>query len=470
MIRLKIIDRKESTMPMSSISSKEVFPTIHSFYMPVNMTGLDAEYLGNPQDDKQHYHRILIVWGGNGSLSFNDKQYEIARGSVFLCDSASQLELRLKSHSLLKGLVIEYNCITADGHIPSDLKYSVPLQRCSPGLLRLAGELESIWREPQISGPFRTQQLFIELLIELHYVIAAKQQPSKDWLLEVIHYMENHYAEDLTREQLAELANVSPEHLSRTFRKYTGRTFNGYLTLVRIRSAQSRILIGTADLNTLANEVGYKEGFYLSRKFKETIGLSPTAYRRTDKRIVALNINHTASLVALGLSPELGVYTSWLEQVMQKENIPIGGKLNSYGHSGTSYYGAITDAHPDVIFSYSKDEGNKSLLPIAPVLELPFMTMNWREQFHMIAQVVNREQQADEWFAKYDELIVKGIIFWISHLVIEVLRLYGKLAQVKHIALVIVTAGELKFFTMISDFDRLMRCLNKVLLLGDISK
>lgn len=131
-----------------------------------------------------------------------------------------------------------------------------------------------MWREPQLSEPLQSQQLFIELLVELFKERNALQQPSNYWLERAIQYMETHYNKDLTREQMAEQANVSQEHFSRTFRKNTGRTFNAYLTLLRIRSAQ-RILVGAPDLNTLAQEVGYKEGFYLSRKFKEAVGLSP---------------------------------------------------------------------------------------------------------------------------------------------------------------------------------------------------
>ncbi|WP_232242983.1 ABC transporter substrate-binding protein [Paenibacillus sp. GSMTC-2017] len=393
---------------MSSIEFNEIRQPVHSFYMPVRIMGLDNDRLGNDRVVKQSFHRILIVWSGDGLLFVNEEQHEVARGSVFLCDAASQLELKLKSRSPLKGVLIEYCNLNIDGYQSSILKYPVPLQRCSLGILRLAGELENVWREPELSGPFRSQQLFIELLTELYQFILTKQQPSKDWLNEVCSYMENHYNEDLTREQLAELASVSPEHLSRTFRKHTGRTFNAYLTLIRIRNAQSRILTGAPDLNTLAHEVGYKEGFYLSRKFKETVGLSPTAYRRADKRIVSLNLNHTASLIALGVVPELGVYTSWLEQVMQRDNMIIGKKFNPYGHTASTYYDGIVAVNPDVIISYIKEEENKSLLPIAPVLELPFMTMSWREQFHMIAHIVNKQQQAEVWLENYDAQVVKG--------------------------------------------------------------
>lgn len=69
------------------------------------------------------------------------------------------------------------------------------------------------------------------------------------------------------------------------------------------------MLTGAPNLSQLALEVGYVEGTYLSRKFKQVVGISPAAYHRKNKRIVALNFNHTASLRALEIMPQLGVYS-----------------------------------------------------------------------------------------------------------------------------------------------------------------
>ncbi|WP_054026371.1 ABC transporter substrate-binding protein [Bacillus sp. FJAT-28004] len=391
---------------MSPTACEEMSLTPHLFYMPVRITRLDTELLDSSYEEAKSLPRILIVWSGEALLYINDQQYEISRGSVVLCDSGQRL--KLKPSTSLRGIQITYRCLTADGSEQRGLFHPEPLHRCLVGILRLAGELEKVWREPQLSGPFRTQQLWIELLEELYQELSAMKQPSIYWLEQTLHYMETHYNKDLTREQMAEQANVSQEHFSRTFRKNTGRTFNAYLTLLRIRSAQRRILVGAPDLNTLAQEVGYKEGLYLSRKFKEAVGLSPTAYQRKHKRIAALNLNHTASLMALGIIPELGVYTSWLEYSSKKLLVDTSQKFNPYGQTPSTYYEAIAAARPDVIISYSAAEVNKSLLPLAPVLELPFMTMNWREQFLMIADIVDRRQKAEAWLAYYDQLIIRS--------------------------------------------------------------
>ncbi|WCR25717.1 AraC family transcriptional regulator [Paenibacillus thiaminolyticus] len=379
-----------------------------SFYIPVRVTEWGEPTGDDALEAAAPLFRILIVSGGNGMLRINGVQHELSRGSAVLCGAGPSQDLQPKPDSPLRGTLIDYRGLTAGGSAVNGLKHPVPLHRCPAKVIRLACELERAWREPQQDKPLRAQQLFIELLAELYSELESRQEPASDWVEQALHYMESRYSDDLTREHMAALAHVSPEHFSRTFRKRTGRTFNAHLTLLRIRSAQRRLLTGAPDLTTLAQEVGYKDSFYLSRKFKQAVGISPTAYQRKRRRIAALNLNHTASLLALDVVPELGVYSSWLEQMQLGSNQAIGPRLNPYGHTRAAYCEAIAAAKPDVIINYSTAEENGSLLPVAPVLGLPFKTMNWREQFCLIADIADKRLQAERWLAHYDERIGRG--------------------------------------------------------------
>ncbi|MCG7410700.1 ABC transporter substrate-binding protein [Paenibacillus sp. ACRRX] len=390
-------------MLTSATTNTRLSAAAHCFYMPIRVEKLNAISLCGNQDEVQHDACMIIVWGGTGTLCVNGHEHQMSRGSVFLGDAAPQPHLYWQPGATLRGIVIEYCCISNDASGTRGLDHSVPIHRCPAAIMRLAGELEIIWREPQLGGPFRLQQIFTELLTELHKELTSRQEPSNSWIEQALCYMEAHYREELTREQMADRSDVSPEHFSRMFRKYTGRTFNAYLTLLRIRSAQRQLLTGISNLHVLAQEVGYKEGAYLSRKFKESVGLSPTHYQRKKKRIAALNLNHTASLLALGITPEIGVYTPWLER---RQNTP--GKiqmLDPYVSTPAAYYEAVASSHPDVIISYNTAVENKSLLPLAPVVELPFMTMSWRDQFRLLADIVERREHAEEWLLRYDDLV-----------------------------------------------------------------
>jgi len=391
-------------MTISPTAFQQMSGALVHFHLPTRLNRID-EVWSTRQDEDESISRILFVGDGEGTLMVDHQTFMVGRGSVFLAEAALPLKLESKKQSPLRGICIEYRSFSIDGTSAYGLQYPIPLQGLTTDILRIAGELERLWREPQIGGPFRLQQLFIELLKEIYREMESRQERWDSWMERALQYIEANFEKDLTREQVAGLANVSPAHFSRAFRKHTGRTFNAYLNMLRIRSAQTRIVTGSGDLNTLAQEVGYREGLYLSRKFKEWVGVSPTMYQRMPKRIAALNPNHTAMLMALDVPPELGVYTPWLEHAWDKREKQVGAGFNPYALTPHAYHEAVAATLPDIILSYDQAEENKRLLPIAPVLQIPFKTMSWREQFRLVAGIVHRQSEAEAWLSQYDRLV-----------------------------------------------------------------
>ncbi|WP_068535702.1 ABC transporter substrate-binding protein [Paenibacillus glacialis] len=381
--------------------SKDRIPYSHTYYLPVSISNWE-ETLITTDEEMASCPCVLVVSNGNGLLTLNEQQYALSRGCVVLWHNSNELKLSAQLHTRFEGILIRYRCLNSDGAEPNVLKYPEPLWDCSLNIISLTAELEKVSRNLSNSKPFHFQQLFVELLSELSEEIERRLQQTGSWMEQVLHYIDTHFHEDVTREQMATLAQVSPEHFSRAFRRHTGQTFSAYLAMLRIRTSQNRLLFNMPKLENLAQEVGYKEGNYLSRKFKQLVGLSPTAYHHKQKRVVTLNSNHTACLLALGITPELGVYSSWIESV--KHVNPVQ-KLYECGGSASSFYETVAAAHPDVIIDYNTAKGNNVLLPLAPVLGLSFMNISWREQFRLIADIVERQWHVEEWLAHYDELI-----------------------------------------------------------------
>ena len=373
----------------------------HTYYIPESISNWESS-LPNNDEELAPFPCILVITNGEGMLEFQNQQYKLSRGCVIFWHNYHELNLSSQLQTAFQGTLIRYRCLT-NGNIESNvLKFPEPLQNCSLNIIRLAAELERASKHLSERKPFQLQQLFVAFLAELYDEIEERRQKNSSWMEQVLQYIDTHFHEELTREQMATIADISPEHFSREFRKYTTQTFSAYLTLLRIRASQNRLLYGMPKLDNLAKEVGYKEGNYLSRKFKQLVGLSPTAYHHKQKRIVALNSNHTACLLALGLVPELGVYTPWLDKVHQVND---ERKLNLYGNSVHSLCEAVASVNPDVIIDYNKVNSYKDMLELAPILALPFMNISWREQFRIIAAVVNRQPQVERWLKQYDEII-----------------------------------------------------------------
>lgn len=373
-----------------------------TFYMPVRVTALNSLTIRALNEERTARARILIISGGEGMLEQFGAVYSLYRGSVWMSEPTAHSTIRMNERMPLKGTLIEYRALTADGSRTLSIQPAEPLIHCSDPLLRLALELEQAWRQPS-ADPLQAQSLFTRLLETLLGELLASHEAPLSWLEQVRQHMHTHFAQELSRDQLASLAGVSPEHFSRVFHRAVGQTYNAYLTMLKIRRAQLEILHGATNLGTIAIEVGYKESAYFSRKFKQLTGISPSAYRSKPKRAAALNLNHTACLHALGITPEAGVYTPWLEQL---PGVQPRRRLNPGEEPFGDIYAALRDVNPDLIFNYNTSDVNQALLPIAPVVGLPFMHMDWREQFRCIADMMNKRPAAEARLQRYNERVM----------------------------------------------------------------
>jgi AraC-like DNA-binding protein len=81
-------------------------------------------------------------------------------------------------------------------------------------------------------------------------------------------------------DELARRLATSAGHLSRTFRRLTGRTISAYRNELRVRAVLQRLAEGADDLSELAAEFGFADHAHLTRTVKRHVGRSPSQARR----------------------------------------------------------------------------------------------------------------------------------------------------------------------------------------------
>ncbi|ELK40531.1 hypothetical protein BAG01nite_08490 [Brevibacillus agri] len=79
-------------------------------------------------------------------------------------------------------------------------------------------------------------------------------------------------------------------------------SFVEYLGRVRIRKGQELLQLSDKDLHLIAQETGFANDYYFSRKFKQIVGVPLTVYRKQPKRIAVLMPHATVCLLAWGSS------------------------------------------------------------------------------------------------------------------------------------------------------------------------
>jgi two-component system response regulator YesN len=93
-------------------------------------------------------------------------------------------------------------------------------------------------------------------------------------VLKAMDYIQEHYKENLCRNDAAAAARISPVHLSRLFSKYLNTTFSEYLTDLRIEKAGALLRETSLSVKEIAFAVGFKDPDYFVKVFKKTKGIS----------------------------------------------------------------------------------------------------------------------------------------------------------------------------------------------------
>ena len=79
---------------------------------------------------------------------------------------------------------------------------------------------------------------------------------------------------------MAERLFVSEEYLSVQFKKETGKGFTETVRSLRIERIKGLLLSTRLKLNQIAELTGYTDPKYMSRVFKEEVGMLPTEFRK----------------------------------------------------------------------------------------------------------------------------------------------------------------------------------------------
>ena len=124
----------------------------------------------------------------------------------------------------------------------------------------------------------------------LHYLLSrageyqAVLKRPKSMIDQVKQYMDEHFQENISREDLSRQVFLNPDYLSRLFKKETGVSISGYLMQKRIGLAKE-LLAGTRmPISVIAAQVGYDNFAYFTKVFKEKTGMSPNKFRKNWQR------------------------------------------------------------------------------------------------------------------------------------------------------------------------------------------
>ncbi|WP_270164438.1 AraC family transcriptional regulator [Paenibacillus sp. SYP-B4298] len=192
-------------------------------------------------------------------------------------------------------------CDTPEEQASFQLPYELTPYRVLP-LLEKCQTMLRLWQQGSALDKLQAQSVFLSFVYESMRQVNSATDSSR-MITEAIHYIQEHYKEPITAEELARLYHCSVSYLSRLFKNQIGVGPIEYLIYVRIHKSKQFLLKSEARIKEIAASVGYADVYYFSRLFKKHTGRSPQKFREDNRREVQHNPLHLpkSSIVSPGL-------------------------------------------------------------------------------------------------------------------------------------------------------------------------
>ena len=105
---------------------------------------------------------------------------------------------------------------------------------------------------------------------------------SDDIIARVEHYIQDHFRENINREDVAAIAYITPNYLSKQFRIKKGMNLREYINQIRIEEAKRLLLTTNLSVSEVAGLSGYENISYFSTVFRKYTGMSPIDWRNLE--------------------------------------------------------------------------------------------------------------------------------------------------------------------------------------------
>lgn len=113
-----------------------------------------------------------------------------------------------------------------------------------------------------------------------------ERYPSSVLLGAAIRHMQDHLQDDLSRDEVAEVACLSPSHFSRVVKQTFGYSFTDLLARMRVEKARELLARTERSLIQVCLDCGFSDQSYFTKVFQKHTGSTPGQYRRSHRPVV----------------------------------------------------------------------------------------------------------------------------------------------------------------------------------------
>ena len=230
---------------------------------------------------------FILVLSGSGKVSFGGTTYDLSGGDCALIDCRSPYSHQSSEQEPWELMWVHFNGCTAPDYysyftknVSSPVFHADDVTAFSGPILQL---LEAAARKDK-TAELQCSKLITDILT-LCFTVPLKQELASQTgavgkLQSVKEYIDVHFAEKLSLDEISEQFFLSKFHLSREFKRIYGTTVGNYILGQRITYAKELLRFSDKSMEAIATACGVMDTSYFNKIFKKSEGISPSQYRR----------------------------------------------------------------------------------------------------------------------------------------------------------------------------------------------
>lgn len=255
----------------------------------------------NSHPDTFHWHsyfEITCVQSGTGHYFVNGKEYTMDEGDIIIFNNVEPHGWKLKGDDMHLLVMVFSPEFVAEKLSVFDSEYLKPFVERGSNFRNRIGREEAVsheirkgireiyteWEEKKEGYPLMIKANILRILTIL---IRAYQDDSKSGemlkekknamkrLEQAFVYIDDHYSEKLTLDEVAAAAFMSSTYFSSYFRKVTNISFSEYVTRLRISHARELLRDREKSVTEIALECGFHNISNFYRMYKKYVGKAP---------------------------------------------------------------------------------------------------------------------------------------------------------------------------------------------------
>jgi AraC-like DNA-binding protein len=111
-----------------------------------------------------------------------------------------------------------------------------------------------------------------------------KQKPQDERLLKIKQLIEKHYKDEYSTSMYAHKLSLTPQHLNRLLKQYTGKTIGKLVKERKILEAKRELVFTNKSIDAIGESLGFFDSSNFSKYFKKHTSLSPSVFRKMFKK------------------------------------------------------------------------------------------------------------------------------------------------------------------------------------------